>query len=101
LEAVLDKAVQLEDGKKLTRYVKSFSKFMELTIFFNEIPFLILAALQVFFLCFRGIDLESMSIAHRDALLLFRTLCKVGVKFKILCMLDANQYQCPNSCVLI
>ncbi|KAJ4813394.1 Brefeldin A-inhibited guanine nucleotide-exchange protein 5 [Rhynchospora pubera] len=46
LEAVLDKAVQLEDGKKVTR----------------------------------GIDLESMSIAHRDALLLFRTLCKMGMK---------------------
>lgn len=26
---------------------------------------------------FRGIDLESMSIGQRDALLLFRTLCKV------------------------
>jgi len=25
-----------------------------------------------------GIDLESMSIAQRDALLVFRTLCKVG-----------------------
>lgn len=25
----------------------------------------------------RGIDLESMNIGHRDALLLFRTLCKV------------------------
>ncbi|KAJ3670258.1 hypothetical protein LUZ60_010582 [Juncus effusus] len=46
LEAVLDKAVQLEDGKKVIR----------------------------------GIDLESLSIAHRDALLLFRTLCKMGMK---------------------
>ncbi|XP_078156946.1 HOPM interactor 7 [Carex rostrata] len=46
LEAVLDKAVQLENGKKVTR----------------------------------GIDLESMSIAHRDALQLFRTLCKMGMK---------------------
>ncbi|KAH9613534.1 hypothetical protein KSS87_009649, partial [Heliosperma pusillum] len=27
-----------------------------------------------------GLDLESMSIGHRDALLLFRTLCKMGVK---------------------
>ena len=26
----------------------------------------------------RGIDLESMSIGQRDALLVFRTLCKVG-----------------------
>ncbi|XP_073005233.1 brefeldin A-inhibited guanine nucleotide-exchange protein 5 [Typha latifolia] len=46
LEAVLDKAVQLEDGKKIQR----------------------------------GIDLENMSIAQRDALLLFRTLCKMGMK---------------------
>ncbi|KAI9192745.1 hypothetical protein LWI28_027306 [Acer negundo] len=46
LEAVLDKAVHLEDGKKITR----------------------------------GIDLESMSIGQRDALLLFRTLCKMGMK---------------------
>ncbi|XP_034700058.1 brefeldin A-inhibited guanine nucleotide-exchange protein 5 isoform X2 [Vitis riparia] len=46
LEAVLDKAVHLEDGKKMTR----------------------------------GIDLESMSIRQRDALLLFRTLCKMGMK---------------------
>ncbi|MQL87481.1 hypothetical protein Taro_020024 [Colocasia esculenta] len=46
LEAVLDKAVNLEDGKKITR----------------------------------GIDLEAMSIAQRDALLLFRTLCKMGMK---------------------
>lgn len=27
---------------------------------------------------FRGIDLESMSIGQQDALLVFRTLCKVG-----------------------
>ncbi|KAF8388657.1 hypothetical protein HHK36_025337 [Tetracentron sinense] len=46
LEAVLDKAVHLEDGKKITR----------------------------------GIDLESMNIGQRDALLLFRTLCKMGMK---------------------
>ncbi|XP_021597943.1 brefeldin A-inhibited guanine nucleotide-exchange protein 5 isoform X2 [Manihot esculenta] len=46
LEAVLDKAVQIEDGKTITR----------------------------------GIDLESMSIGKRDALLLFRTLCKMGMK---------------------
>ncbi|GAV73997.1 Sec7 domain-containing protein/DUF1981 domain-containing protein/Sec7_N domain-containing protein [Cephalotus follicularis] len=46
LEAVLDKAVHLEDGKKITR----------------------------------GIDLESMSIGQRDALLVFRTLCKMGMK---------------------
>ncbi|XP_077214476.1 HOPM interactor 7 isoform X2 [Tasmannia lanceolata] len=46
LEAVLDKAVHLEDGKKISR----------------------------------GIDLESMSIGQRDALLLFRTLCKMGMK---------------------
>ncbi|KAK6941180.1 Mon2/Sec7/BIG1-like, dimerization and cyclophilin-binding domain [Dillenia turbinata] len=46
LEAVLDKAVQLEDGKKIVR----------------------------------GIDLDSMSIGQRDALLLFRTLCKMGMK---------------------
>ncbi|XP_020095997.1 brefeldin A-inhibited guanine nucleotide-exchange protein 5 [Ananas comosus] len=46
LEAVLDKAVQLEDGKKILR----------------------------------GIDLESMSIAQHDALLLFRTLCKMSMK---------------------
>ncbi|XP_057949137.1 brefeldin A-inhibited guanine nucleotide-exchange protein 5 isoform X2 [Malania oleifera] len=42
LEAVLDKAVHIEDGKKIIR----------------------------------GIDLESMAIGQRDALLLFRTLCK-------------------------
>ncbi|XP_038699983.1 brefeldin A-inhibited guanine nucleotide-exchange protein 5-like isoform X2 [Tripterygium wilfordii] len=46
LEAVLDKAVHIEDGKKITR----------------------------------GIDLESMSIGQRDALLVFRTLCKMGMK---------------------
>lgn len=46
LEAVLDKAVHTEDGKKITR----------------------------------GIDLESMGIVQRDALLVFRTLCKMGMK---------------------
>ncbi|OAY54181.1 brefeldin A-inhibited guanine nucleotide-exchange protein 5 isoform X2 [Manihot esculenta] len=46
LEAVLDKAVQIEDGKKMTR----------------------------------GIDLESVGIGERDALLVFRTLCKMGMK---------------------
>ncbi|CAK9161194.1 unnamed protein product, partial [Ilex paraguariensis] len=46
LEAVLDKAVHLEDGEKTIR----------------------------------GIDLEGMSIGQRDALLLFRTLCKMGMK---------------------
>ncbi|OWM73823.1 hypothetical protein CDL15_Pgr015123 [Punica granatum] len=46
LEAVLDKAVNTEDGKKIAR----------------------------------GIDLESMSIGQRDALLVFRTLCKMGMK---------------------
>lgn len=46
LEAVLDKAVHLEDGEKIAR----------------------------------GIDLESMNIKQRDALLLFRTLCKMGMK---------------------
>ncbi|KAF4366438.1 hypothetical protein CsatB_010707 [Cannabis sativa] len=46
LEAVLDKAVHIEDGKKITR----------------------------------GIDLESMGIVQRDALLVFRTLCKMGMK---------------------
>ncbi|XP_038710906.1 brefeldin A-inhibited guanine nucleotide-exchange protein 5-like isoform X2 [Tripterygium wilfordii] len=46
LEAVLDKAVHIEDGKKITR----------------------------------GIDLESMSIGQRDTLLVFRTLCKMGMK---------------------
>lgn len=46
LEAVLDKAVHLEDGKKIKR----------------------------------GIELESMSIGQRDALLVFRTLCKMGMK---------------------
>lgn len=46
LEAVLDKAVHHEDGKKITR----------------------------------GIDLDSLSMGHRDALLLFRTLCKMGMK---------------------
>ncbi|XP_065849956.1 brefeldin A-inhibited guanine nucleotide-exchange protein 5 isoform X1 [Euphorbia lathyris] len=46
LEAVLDKAVHIEDGKKITR----------------------------------GIDLESMTIGQRDALLVFRTLCKMGMK---------------------
>ncbi|KAJ4835000.1 Brefeldin A-inhibited guanine nucleotide-exchange protein 5 [Turnera subulata] len=46
LEAVLDKAVHIEDGKKITR----------------------------------GIDLEIMNIGERDALLVFRTLCKMGMK---------------------
>lgn len=46
LEAVLDKAVNLEDGEKTIR----------------------------------GIDLESMSIGQHDALLLFRTLCKMSMK---------------------
>ncbi|KAM7505722.1 hypothetical protein LguiB_004626 [Lonicera macranthoides] len=46
LEAVLDKAVHLEDGEKTIR----------------------------------GIDLESMSIEQRDALLVFRTLCKMSMK---------------------
>ncbi|XP_028759990.1 brefeldin A-inhibited guanine nucleotide-exchange protein 5 [Neltuma alba] len=46
LEAVLDKAVHIEDGKKIIR----------------------------------GIDLESMGIAQRDALLVFRTLCKMCMK---------------------
>lgn len=46
LEAVLDKAVHLEDGKKIMR----------------------------------GIDLKSMSVGECDALLLFRTLCKMGMK---------------------
>ncbi|KAG2691211.1 hypothetical protein I3843_08G000100 [Carya illinoinensis] len=46
LEAVLDKAVHLEDGKTITR----------------------------------GIDLESMNVVQRDALLVFRTLCKMGMK---------------------
>ncbi|KAK1263102.1 Brefeldin A-inhibited guanine nucleotide-exchange protein 5 [Acorus gramineus] len=46
LEAVLDKAVHIEDGKKISR----------------------------------GIDLESMTVGQRDALLMFRTLCKMGMK---------------------
>ncbi|XP_022935314.1 brefeldin A-inhibited guanine nucleotide-exchange protein 5-like isoform X2 [Cucurbita moschata] len=46
LEAVLDKAVHSEDGKKMSR----------------------------------GIDLESVNIVQRDALLVFRTLCKMGMK---------------------
>ncbi|KAI4344676.1 hypothetical protein L6164_011875 [Bauhinia variegata] len=46
LEAVLDKAVHTEDGKKITR----------------------------------GIDLESMDIVQRDALLVFCTLCQMGMK---------------------
>lgn len=46
LEAVLDKAVHLEDGKKTTR----------------------------------GIDLERVTVGERDALMLFRTLCKMGMK---------------------
>ena len=29
------------------------------------------------------LDLESMSIGHRDALLVFRTLCKVCVHIKV------------------
>lgn len=44
LEAVLDKAVHLEDGQT------------------------------------RGIDLERLNIGQQDALLLFRTLCKMGMK---------------------
>lgn len=46
LEAVLDKAVELEDGKKASG----------------------------------GIDLDTMNIIQRDALLLFRTLCKMSMK---------------------
>ncbi|CAA0821230.1 HOPM interactor 7 [Striga hermonthica] len=46
LEAVLEKAVDLEDGTKVTR----------------------------------GKGLENMSVVQRDALLLFRTLCKMGMK---------------------
>ncbi|XP_019057827.1 PREDICTED: brefeldin A-inhibited guanine nucleotide-exchange protein 5 isoform X1 [Tarenaya hassleriana] len=46
LEAVLDKAVHLDDGQKIKR----------------------------------GIELETMSIGQRDALLVFRTLCKMGMK---------------------
>ncbi|KAL0403409.1 UNVERIFIED_CONTAM: Brefeldin A-inhibited guanine nucleotide-exchange protein 5 [Sesamum radiatum] len=46
LEAVLEKAVNLEDGGK----------------------------------AIRGMGLESMSVGQRDALLLFRTLCKMGMK---------------------
>ncbi|RLN33662.1 brefeldin A-inhibited guanine nucleotide-exchange protein 5 [Panicum miliaceum] len=46
LEAVLDKAVELEDGKKVSR----------------------------------GIDLDTVNIIQRDALLLFRTLCKMSMK---------------------
>ncbi|GJV64071.1 brefeldin A-inhibited guanine nucleotide-exchange protein 5, partial [Tanacetum coccineum] len=46
LEAVLDKAVKLEDGGKTTR----------------------------------GVEQDSMSIGQRDALLVFRTLCKMGMK---------------------
>ncbi|GAB2273813.1 Brefeldin A-inhibited guanine nucleotide-exchange protein 5 [Dionaea muscipula] len=46
LEAVLDKAVHLEDGGKIKH----------------------------------GMDLENMTIGQRDALLLFRTLCKMGMK---------------------
>ncbi|CAI9090751.1 OLC1v1025581C1 [Oldenlandia corymbosa var. corymbosa] len=46
LEAVLEKAVNLEEGEKVTR----------------------------------GVDLEGMSIGERDALLLFRTLCKMCMK---------------------
>ncbi|WVZ66373.1 hypothetical protein U9M48_015604 [Paspalum notatum var. saurae] len=46
LEAVLDKAVEFEDGKKVSR----------------------------------GIDLDTVNIIQRDALLLFRTLCKMSMK---------------------
>ncbi|KAF0905978.1 hypothetical protein E2562_008999 [Oryza meyeriana var. granulata] len=46
LEAVLDKAVELEDGKKVSG----------------------------------GIDLDTVNIIQRDALLLFRTLCKMSMK---------------------
>ncbi|XP_074312417.1 brefeldin A-inhibited guanine nucleotide-exchange protein 5 [Silene latifolia] len=46
LEAMLDKAVHLENGDKIKH----------------------------------GLDLERMSTSHRDALLLFRTLCKMGMK---------------------
>ncbi|KAK6144909.1 hypothetical protein DH2020_021729 [Rehmannia glutinosa] len=46
LEAVLEKAVDLEDGPKVAR----------------------------------GMGLESMSVGQRDALLLLRTLCKMGMK---------------------
>ncbi|KAK4784611.1 hypothetical protein SAY86_018979 [Trapa natans] len=46
LEAFLDKAVNIEDGKKISR----------------------------------GIDLGSMSMGQHDALLVFRTLCKMGMK---------------------
>ncbi|KAF7836855.1 brefeldin A-inhibited guanine nucleotide-exchange protein 5 [Senna tora] len=46
LEAILEKAVHSEEGKKIRR----------------------------------GIDLESMSIVQRDALLVFRTICQMGMK---------------------
>ncbi|KAG6582539.1 Brefeldin A-inhibited guanine nucleotide-exchange protein 5, partial [Cucurbita argyrosperma subsp. sororia] len=46
LEAVLDKAVHIEDGKTMSR----------------------------------GIDLERVNIVQRDGLLVFRTLCKMGMK---------------------
>ncbi|EPS69435.1 hypothetical protein M569_05331, partial [Genlisea aurea] len=46
LEAALEKAVDLEDGGKVTR----------------------------------GMNLESLGVEQRDALILFRTLCKMGMK---------------------
>ncbi|KAF2304240.1 hypothetical protein GH714_028804 [Hevea brasiliensis] len=113
LEAVLDKAVQIEDGKKITRYI--------MTIYFGEAKavfkegqagggfrrreirevegeefglmgsfgvmvvilhwsFGLLGTDDVGVMALVGIDLESMSIGQRDALLLFRTLCKMGMK---------------------
>ncbi|KAI3925688.1 hypothetical protein MKW92_017070 [Papaver armeniacum] len=58
LEAVLDNAVHIEDGKKITR----------------------------------EIDLDSMSIGQRDALLLLRTLCKTGSSI----YMSACSLSCPN-----
>jgi hypothetical protein len=81
LEAVLDKAVHLEDSKKITRYGNHIILQIPLSILFlfgKIIIFILVAQNCNSELYLRGTDLESMSIVQRDALLVFRTLCKVG-----------------------
>ncbi|XP_022731243.1 brefeldin A-inhibited guanine nucleotide-exchange protein 5-like isoform X2 [Durio zibethinus] len=71
LEAALDKVGHVEDGKKITRYgLKYFTQIASFC-------FLAIMTLETYR---RGVGLESMSIGKRDALLVFRTLCKMGMK---------------------
>lgn len=82
LEAVLDKAVELEDGKKVSRFVKlvlSIWVFACLRRCMRDSDVAVTNYLCAPPLCFfSGIDLDTVNIIQRDALLLFRTLCKVG-----------------------